>query len=527
MQTDRSPSHGSTARAVRHHLPLVVVMLVLGAIAGWMYGGSAPTTYTSSTRVLVNPSVGNPFSPTPASVRQDQQTSLETEAQVARSEEVLHPVAAASPTLTTAQLVRGVRVSVLGSTQVLEFSYTARDKVVARQVANAVAAAYLANRQERFDSVTAERIDKVETQTLRVVDDLRAATAAAQVGSKAKRDFNTQLAAALRNELVSLRAQRTALENSESPPGAVISPASPAVAAGAMLGMVAPIGMALVGLAVGCVLALGLERLRGAVRSGSEVEAAGLQVLAAVPHLAPGKLRTAGAEDFLAAVRRLRGRVMELTPRPEIIAIAPAGERRSEGVVPEALAESLARAGLRVVLVRTEGTASARSLAIENDGLSEALLYERLNVVELLQPSIEPLLSLLPAGRVVDQSRELLSPERLRSVLAPLVEAGHLVVVESPGSDTVEGEAILGAADLGLVVVDLGRTRPRDLASVATRLWRRGTTFAAVLVERGGGRTRMAPPAPKPAADRVPVPHLAGHDLGEQPLQVPPVKGIR
>ena len=37
----------------------------------------------------------------------------------------------------------------------------------------------------------------VETQTLRVVDDLRAATAAAQLGSPAKRMFNSQLADAL------------------------------------------------------------------------------------------------------------------------------------------------------------------------------------------------------------------------------------------------------------------------------------------------------------------------------------------
>ena len=65
-----------------------------------------------------------------------------------------------------------------------------------------------------------------------MVDDLRAATAAAQVGSPAKRMFQAELADALRNELVSLRAQRTALENSESPAGAVISPATSGARAG-------------------------------------------------------------------------------------------------------------------------------------------------------------------------------------------------------------------------------------------------------------------------------------------------------
>ena len=66
----------------------------------------------------------------------------------------------------------------------------------------------------------------------------------------------------------------------------------------------------------------------------------------------------------------------------------------------EALAESFARAGHRVVLVRTDGEPAAGSLAVEHDGLAEALLHERLSVQDLLQPSVEPLLSLLPAGRI-------------------------------------------------------------------------------------------------------------------------------
>ena len=94
MQTDHTTTHGrpSTARAVRHHLVVVAILLALGAFAGWTFSGSTAASYTSTTRVLINPSVGNPFSPAPASVRQDQETSLETEAQVVRSAEVLDVV---------------------------------------------------------------------------------------------------------------------------------------------------------------------------------------------------------------------------------------------------------------------------------------------------------------------------------------------------------------------------------------------------------------------------------------------------
>ena len=65
------------------------------------------------------------------------------------------------------------------------------------------------------------------------------------------------------------------------------------------------------------------------------------------------------------------------------------------------MAESFAKAGHRVVLVRTDGQPTAGGPGGRaSDGLAEALLHERLNVLDLLQPSVEPLLSLLPARTV-------------------------------------------------------------------------------------------------------------------------------
>ena len=92
-----------------------------------------------------------------------------------------------------------------------------------------------------------------------------------------------------------------------------------------------------------------------------------------------------------------------------------------------------------------------------------------------------------PAGGFTAESRELLVADRLRAVLSPLIEAGHLVVLQSPGIDSAEGEAMLGAADLGLVVVTVGRTRPRDVAQAA-QVRTRGAALAALLVgPRGSG----------------------------------------
>ena len=397
-----------------------------------------------------------------------------------------------APALTTARLERGLRVTVPANTQILEISFTATDRVVAQQVADAVAGAYLANRAQRFETVTSARIKSIETQTLSVVDDLRAATAASQVGSAAKRAFNSQLADALRNELVSLRAQRTALENSETPVGTVIAPADTGAPAGALPAPVLPIGGALAGLG----LALPGRRAAGASRWTRPVGRRG------GPRRGPecwpsrrtrsrarGCSAAGNAADFDSTIRRLRAHVLELDPRPEIVTVAPVGTGRSDGLVSEALAESFAKAGHRVVLVRTDGQPAA-GLEVEVDGLAEALMHERLSVLDLLQPSIEPLLSLLPPGRVSPQTQDLLASDRLRAALEPLVGVGHLVVVQSPGTGTVEGEAIVGAADLGLVVVDLGRSRLRDLATLVNRWSRRGTNIAGVVL---GRRSRRHP----------------------------------
>jgi succinoglycan biosynthesis transport protein ExoP len=488
MSSEQLPPRGhrvSTTRAVRYHLAVVMASLVLGGLAGVLYAASSPTAYTSTARVLVNPSVGNPFAPTPTAVRQDELTSLETEAQVARSAEVLASVAAdQSPAMTTTALERGLQIVVPPNTQILQISYTAADPAVAQRVTAAVARTYLANRAQRFDEVNTARIDRLQTQTDGVVNDLRDATAAAQTGSAADRLFQSQLATALRNELVSLRAQRTALETSDSPAGAVIAPASTAQSATDLVAAVAPVGGALVGLGVGCLIALLLERARGVVRSQVEVEESGLPVAAAVP--SPGwrtrLLRRHDPRALDGTIRRLRASILELDPRPDVLTVAPAGAGESDAEITEAVAESLARGGHRVVLVRTDRRVPASEL-VKEEGLGDVLLHERLDVLELLQPSVEPLLCIL-AGGFNAKSRELLIADRVRAVLAPLIEAGNLVVIQSPGIDNPEGEALAGAADLGLVIVRKDRTRLSALDQVRERVGAGRTPIATLVIGR-------------------------------------------
>ena len=201
---------------------------------------------------------------------------------------MLSTVAAEHPTLTLGEVQRGVEITVPANTQILEMSYSAGDPVVAQDVTNTLATAYLDNRLRRSTEVNDERIARIETQTESVVDDLRSATVAAQTGTGAQRLFQTELAAALRNELVSLRAQRSYLENSDAPTGSVISPASPATSTNDLTPLLILLGGALSGLALGIMIAWVLERFAGRIRSGAEVEAMGLPVVASSDRVAGG-----------------------------------------------------------------------------------------------------------------------------------------------------------------------------------------------------------------------------------------------
>lgn len=484
-----------TTRAVRNHLALVLLLLALGATGGWWYAASAPATWSSTARVLVNPASGNPFAPSPSAVRQDEPTSLETEAVVARSAEVLDRVAAQVPDLTTNQIARGLQITVPPNTQVLEITFTASSASLAQRVANEVATIYLENRDRRSDAVTAGRVKQVEDQTVSVLADLRAATAAAQQGTPADREFQAQLATALRNQLVNLRAQRTALETSDSPADAVISPASTPQRPTDLVAAVAPVGGALGGLLLALLLAVALERARGVVRSAAEVEELGVPVVARVPVSSrTGWLGQRGdAEQLEDTVRLLRTTLLGLEPKPGVVAVAPAGPGEPVGQVAEALAGSFARAGHAAVLVRTEEEPGADGLVVE-EGLAQVLAYERLNVLELLRPSVEPLLCVLPAGQQTAASRELLTVERLRPLLAELVQAGNVVVIEASSLDRAEGRAVTEAAEIALVVVTAGRTSRTAVGDIVTTAPPAPTPVGAVVLTPGATarRTRLA-----------------------------------
>lgn len=524
MRVDQPTTSHPVARAVRHHLAVVVVLTLLGGGLGLAWLLTAPASWTSTASVLVNPTDGNPYAPTPSAVRQDEATSLETEAQVAGSAEVLGPVSRDTGVPLT-QLEKGLKVVVPPNTQILQFTFTSADARTARTVTDAAATTYLANRDRRFDDLNGARIERISQRTEEVTEEMAAAATAAQDGRPGEQAFQRRLADALRSELTSLRAQRTALDNSRSPGGSVISPASEPTSSSGLVSLAFPIGGALLGLALGCLVALVHDRTRGRVHAAGEVAGAGLRVVATVARPGP-RDRVAGSPDLQAetAVRRARTALLDRDPRPEVIAVAPAGDGGADTGVSEALAASFARAGHRVVLVQTE-PAPTSGLAVGERGLADALRHDRLRPLELLRPSVDPLLCLLPVGNVDDQTRDLLTSDRVRAVLQPLVDAGHLVVIASPGLESADGEELVGAADLGLVVVTRGRTRSRSAARAVELASTVGPELVSVVVEptTSARLHRLAAGVGQPTSEGadVPLPDLVAQPEPDRPVVLP------
>jgi len=501
MQQDKGRVGGSTlwANAARHHLVVIVACVLIGVTAGWYVPHASPQSYTSSSSVLINPAEGNPYAPSP---RNDELVSLETEAQIVRSDVVLRrALSEGAPAATTAELEQSLQVVVPTNTQILQVSYTAADPEAAQDTVQAVTSAYLDNRRERSEDVIDGQVDRIEEQTATVIRDLRAATAASQQGDAATRAFQTQLADSLNAELVNLRAQRTTLENASPRPGQIISPATLPGAPSLFKQLAYAVAGGLAGLLAGLLLAMLLERWRGVVRSRRDVERLGISVLTA-PELSRRQRRSKSAVTLAIqeTIRRVRSGVLDAEPRVRTIAVGASPREGAEPGVAAKLAASLARADRAVVMVDADRPLRGQAGAGDADarpGLTDLLSGRHGDVASLLSTTEEPRFRVLGRGMESQEASDYFVADRLTAVLAPLRSAHDYVVLRTPSLVSTQGEALSRAADLTILVVIAGETRMADVARLARHEGFPGQRLAAVIVPREalplggrqGGRT--------------------------------------
>jgi exopolysaccharide/PEP-CTERM locus tyrosine autokinase len=129
-------------------------------------------------------------------------------------------------------------------------------------------------------------------------------------------------------------------------------------------------------------------------------------------------------------------------------------------------------------------------LGVKDDvGLLDALADESLDIESLVVETNVPGLSILPAGRRVETTAELLSSQRMRELVAELCQHNprRIVLLDSPPLlITNEGRALLKVAGQVVLVMRAGHT-PRHAVQDAVALFGAEKAGGIILNHVGGG----------------------------------------
>jgi hypothetical protein len=179
---------------------------VVGAAAGWWIGGTRSTGYASTATVRVRPLAGNAFSEDST----DTLVSLQTEAQLARSDEVLQAVAASAVGPTDVNILRRrIGASVSEGSEVIVMSYRSDSAAVSEQVVDTLANSVLDLREHRATTAQQAQVALVKASR----DAVKAEIAGTQ---------DPGLQRVLNQRLVVLDNQLTDIKRSSLDPGEVI-----------------------------------------------------------------------------------------------------------------------------------------------------------------------------------------------------------------------------------------------------------------------------------------------------------------
>jgi capsular polysaccharide biosynthesis protein len=460
--------------ALRYRWRSVLLLIILGGTMGAALTLRSADTSTSTAAVIVNPLLGNPFSPDGS----DDLEAMSTEAQVVRSDDVAQ--AAATAVGQDADSLPAVTVTVVPNTQVLEITATAQDGELAQDVADQFARSYLDLRTQLALDVVGDRTQRLEDQIRESEDQLRAATRRANAAtSSGEEALQNRLADGFQTDVFNQRSALTEVINTDTTSGRVVSPASTPTTRSA--GKFLPLAGGLIaGLLAGLAFALLRERSQDLVRSGVAVSDVGVRILGEFTRGMRSK-----PDQLSEAMRVTRLHALETLGTSAVLMVADPAPPPDTSRLAGGLALAFARGPSTVALVQATdvellGTSTAGLGGV--DGLSEALLSEE-DAVAMLLP-VEASLSYLPPGRNLAQAYERFLPEFLGPVLDDLSKEDRLVVVQSPPLSSAEGEALAGAADAVLLVITRHRHRLADVERTAALLADRpAQLIGAVIVD--------------------------------------------
>lgn len=446
-------------QALRRFWVVVLVLTLLASAAAAAYASSRAKVYSSSARILLRPSVGNPFNPETGSSGQQVTIAMQTEAALVDSGPVL---ALVNKTLTPDTNAKAITVTVPANTQTVLITAEGATPAQAQAAAQKVAESYLAYRKSLTEATSKARVDQLNKQISSVKSSLATAAKAATTDTK-NADLSRQLQV-LTERLISLQDSLATAQSINSDPGTLVTPASLPTSPSGLDPKLVIVAGAVVGLFAGVAAALWLGRQDKRIHARSSASVAGLPVLAVF-----GSQRQDRAVADKQAYQRLRTAVLASCAVPSAVAVSGVGQRdRSAGVTFE-LGRSMTRAGYRVVVVMTtpDDESSGVDTSHARHGLADALREQSTNVLSLVVD--QDGLKVLPCGSGIREVEELLSGERFAHIVTELKDSfDYVLVVTGPASLPAE-LATARLTDAMLLVGHDQRTTRVEVAEVGAR----------------------------------------------------------
>lgn len=236
------PELGQYGRFVRRHGRLLVVCALAGLAAAAAWHTQTPSTYTSTTSVLLNPVPT--FAGTDPSGRAPRDVTVDTDAQLVRSSPTLAAVARAVGQ-DPGDVAAALEVSAPSLTHVLEISFTAADPRTARLGAATAGHSLLESRREFLGALQPGQLALLQVEVARLESELE--DVVARHGSVERRAALEEQLQVLRGRLRNLYVTRSEpghiLEAATLPPGPDPTDVEVPLTSGAMLGLLAGCGL--------------------------------------------------------------------------------------------------------------------------------------------------------------------------------------------------------------------------------------------------------------------------------------------
>jgi len=488
---------------------LILLGIAVSSGAAYVYSRRIPPTYQASSTLLVNQ--GQSPSTLDYGTLVTSQRVAQTDVELIRRRPVLD-VAIQQLHLPYGPdaLAKKITVSVVENTNLIEITATDHDPRLVRDIANAVAQAFIDYNRQDVGEQTSQAQQTIQQQLAQVQQQIADTALKLDLAKRANSSsVDVSLLQASLNQYQStysgLVAAEQSLTVSEGQAVNSVRIAEPAVLPQTPIGPNTQTNVliaAFAGLAIALVIAFVYEYLDDTVKTSEDVTAAvGLPTLAAIsrshPELTERRVITPDDRSpFTEAYRVLRTNIefAALANPPKTLLVTSANPGEGKTTTTANLAIVMAQTGRRVVVVDADLRRPMLQQVfncISDKGLTTLLLNHQMPAEECLQETPYPNLRVLPSGPLPPNPAELLGSEAMIGVIERLLRTCDLVIFDSSPIQAVADPAILAAkVDAVVLIADAGNTRPGVLQRAVETISRANTRILGVALNKIDTRSR-------------------------------------